>query len=44
MVVLMSPEFSYRIDLVGAGGDDPAAVGFRSGQPAELFPLVEHAR
>ena len=45
--VLMSPHFCYRVDLPGEGG---AGGGIRplsdddAGQPAELFPLVEHAR
>ena len=42
--VLMSPHFCYRFDLAEPGDDGAAAVGLRAGQPAELFPLVEHAR
>ena len=42
--VLMSPHFCYRFDLAENGHSRAAAVGLRVGQPAELFPLVEHAR
>ena len=46
--VLMSPHFCYRVDPLT---DDEAAAGdvrplsdYDAGQPAELLPLVEHAR
>ncbi len=42
--VLLSPHFCYRIDLAAPGRGRAAAVGLRPGQPAELLPLVEHAR
>ena len=42
--VLLSPRFCFHIDSVSAGRGGPAAVRLRPGQPAELLPLVEHAR
>ena len=51
--VLMSPEFCYRIDLVDDAAPKhfrspppagPSALRLRAGQPAELFPVVQHAR
>ena len=44
VTVLLSPHFCYRVDLAATGHGSAAAVRLRAGQPAELFPLVEHAR
>ena len=42
--MLLSPHFCYRFDRAEPGAGRAAVVGVRPGQPAELFPLVEHAR
>ena len=42
--VLMSPDFFFRFDASRRTKAHPAALGLRARQPAELLPLVEHAR
>ena len=46
--VLMSPSFCFRMNLPNraqtAGPGRAAVDGLRTGQPAELFPLGQHAR
>ena len=42
--MLLSPHFCYRFDRAAPGKARQSAVGVRPGQPAELLPLVEHAR
>ncbi len=42
--VLMSPHFCYRLEPTEPGKAADPVSDFAPGQPAELFPLVEHAR
>ncbi len=42
--ILLSPHFCFRIDAAQAGESIASADRLCPGQPAELLPLVEHAR